>query len=497
MNPISRPSLFGRALLALLLTVGFCTLALGIAFGLLYFIYLEIAVFEELNIRLTVFAFIGAVVILWSILPRIDRFIAPGPHLTREKFPALFREIEKISKLTRQEMPQDVYLVPDVNAFVTERGGIMGTGTRRVMGIGLPLFHMMTVGELNAILAHEFGHFYGGDTALGPWIYKTRSAIIRTVTSLGQTNQWLMIPFEAYAKMFLRVTNAISRQQEYTADRLAAETMGAKSTITGLQKVHKYGDAFAAFFRQEYLPVINAGYQPPMLEGFEMFLKAPKIEEAVSNYYDQQLTQGKSDPYDTHPSLKERIAALENLPPSAPADDRDASTLLPNNENLEGLIINYMITQSGESNSLKDITWNDVVETAFVPQWEKSTQLYSNVLSGITPPGLFDEAQNATKLFEKIAVAGKILPTNVKPSQVPQDVQVQIINNVIGSALAYALRQNDWKIKTSPGEELVFVKDEKEVRPFNFFPHLVLKQSSKEQWQQFCDENKISDIRLA
>ena len=27
------------------------------------------------------------------------------------------------------------------------------------------------------MLAHEFGHFYGGDTKLGPWIYKTRAAI--------------------------------------------------------------------------------------------------------------------------------------------------------------------------------------------------------------------------------------------------------------------------------------------------------------------------------
>ena len=168
MNTVSRPSLFGRALLALLLTIGFYGLALGIALGLLYLIYLEVVILNRINVRFTIFALIGAVVILWSILPRIDRFTAPGPRLTRAKFPRLFTEIERVASLTGQAMPREVYLVPDVNAFVTERGGMMGIGSRRVMGIGFPLFHLMTVDELSAVIAHEFGHFYGGDTALGP-----------------------------------------------------------------------------------------------------------------------------------------------------------------------------------------------------------------------------------------------------------------------------------------------------------------------------------------
>jgi len=29
---------------------------------------------------------------------------------------------------------------------------------------------------LRAVLAHEFGHYYGGDQA-GPWVYKTQSDV--------------------------------------------------------------------------------------------------------------------------------------------------------------------------------------------------------------------------------------------------------------------------------------------------------------------------------
>ena len=496
MKPSSHPSLFGRAVLAVLLTIGFYGLALLTALGLLFLIYLEVAALHTINVRLTLLALFGAIVILWSIFPRIDRFVAPGPTLTRAKYPRLFSEIDAISKATGQEMPQDVYLIPDVNAFVAERGGFMGIGTKRVMGIGLPLLHLVTVDELKAVLAHEFGHFYGGDTSLGPWIYKTRSAIVRTVMNVGQTNRLLLIPFEAYAKMFLRVTNAISRQQEYSADQLAARTVGTGAIVMGLQKIHKYGQAFSAYFRQEYLPVIEAGYKPPMLDGFELFLKSPRITEAVNQSYDEQLMQGKTDPYDSHPSLKERIAALQNLPAGMKTNDSPASGLLAGSENLEFQVLNSILVEKAKAKSLKEIAWAEVAETAFAPQWEKGTLPYKQLLKGLTPLNLYEETRNIEKLFEKVARAGKFLPSNVKPSQVSLDMQVQVINNVIGCAVATALRQAGWRLMTSPGEPIIFVNEDCQVQPFNLIPYLVGEKPTRAQWLEFCYGHRISDLQL-
>jgi Zn-dependent protease with chaperone function len=83
------------------------------------------------------------------------------------------------------------------------------------MGLGLPLLRVLTISQLRAVLAHEFGHYYGGDTKLGPWIYKTRSAIGRTLDSLRGHEGWsslLQLPFLWYGKMFLRITHAVSRR---------------------------------------------------------------------------------------------------------------------------------------------------------------------------------------------------------------------------------------------------------------------------------------------
>src|SRR6185369_1571909 len=119
----SSPSLAGRAVLALVLMVGFYILALSIAAGLLYIPYAELVFAHRLHPKLALVCVLGGVMILWSVLPRWDKFIAPGPRLTREEQPKLFAEIDAVAGAVKQTSPAEVYLVPDLNAWVTQRGG--------------------------------------------------------------------------------------------------------------------------------------------------------------------------------------------------------------------------------------------------------------------------------------------------------------------------------------------------------------------------------------
>ena len=91
------------------------------------------------------FCVIGVLMILSSILPRRDRFQPPGPSLSTSGQRRLFGLIGEVAIATGQPMPQEVYLVPDVNAWVAARGGVMGFGSRPVMGLGLPLLQTLAV----------------------------------------------------------------------------------------------------------------------------------------------------------------------------------------------------------------------------------------------------------------------------------------------------------------------------------------------------------------
>src|SRR3954462_14897458 len=152
-----------RALLAVGLMIGFYLLALTIAAALLWIPYAETTYLNRLDGRIAVACIGSALAILWSLVPRRDRFTPPGPQLHESTSPRLFSLIRRVAAATKQEMPADVYLLNDVNAFVTHRGGVMGFGSHRVMGIGLPLLQSVSVPELEAIIAHEFGHYSSGD----------------------------------------------------------------------------------------------------------------------------------------------------------------------------------------------------------------------------------------------------------------------------------------------------------------------------------------------
>ena len=73
-------------------------------------------------------------------------------------------------------MPEDVYLT-----FGGERRGDAAFAAHRVMIVGVPLMHILSERQLRGVIAHEFGHYSGGDTRLGPWIYRTRETIGRTI----------------------------------------------------------------------------------------------------------------------------------------------------------------------------------------------------------------------------------------------------------------------------------------------------------------------------
>src|SRR5262249_24416072 len=187
-------SLAIRAVFAIVLMALFYALAVAVAAAL---VGLGIAILKHVTLirnarAMVAIGLVGltclaaAAVVVWSMLPRFDRFTPPGPEVVEARHPRLFAEIRAIAAASGQRMPAHVYLFSDVNAFVTQRGGIMGIGSRRVMGIGLPLLRTLQVDELRAVLAHEMGHFYGGDTRLGPWIYKTRGGLIRTVGNLSR-----------------------------------------------------------------------------------------------------------------------------------------------------------------------------------------------------------------------------------------------------------------------------------------------------------------------
>ena len=478
----------GRAALAVLLMIGFYLLALSVAFALLWIPYAEFVYAEHITPKLAIICILGGLTILWSVVPRWDRFRTPGPQLTREQHPKLFKALELVAGATRQAMPAEVYLVPDVNAWVMQRGGVMGLGGRRVMGLGLPLMRILNCSQFSAVLAHEFGHYHGGDTKIGPWIYKTRGAIGRTLNALGDRS-WLQAPFRCYAKMFLRVTHAVSRRQEFIADELAARTLGAKPLADGLCSVHRVGSAFDYYWHSECGPVLSAGFLPPLADGFDQFVRAKHISERMDQHLKVQLSDGNADPYDTHPPLRDRLAAIAHLP-HGPTQEQElpAASLLEDVSALEKELL-AKLAGADKAAGLKQIVWDEVGACVYIPQWARLVQMNATRLKGVTPESLGSVAADL-KAFGK---------TLVDPSNEPPDDEnaEALANAVVGAAMAMLLIRCGGQANIAPGHEVSVNFGPYSLKPFELMPTLKNDGSATDTWIAQCAEVGIAGIELA
>ena len=483
------PSLAGRAILALVLLIGFYVLAVAIAVVLLYLPYAEWVYAGQLHIKLALFCIIGAIVILWSLLPRWDRFVPPGPKIDLQRHRRLAELVQRVSSATQQSMPSEVYVVPQVNAWVAQRGGVLGLGSKRVMGLGLPLMSRLTVTQFAAVLAHEFGHYHGGDTALGPWIYRTRAAIGRTLANLGEHSSILQLPFEWYGNLFLRITHAISRAQEFAADALAARVVGSAALVQGLKAIHASSIGFAGFWQHEYGPLLENGFRAPFQRGFDAFMASPTVANSVATAVAQEIEAGKVDPYDTHPPLRERIAAVGAETDQPGWDDRAAAlSLLEDVPGIEQELVTFLVGQ-GTASKLTSIAWEDVPGQVWAPAWRNVAGKNRDRLRGVTPELLTQLTPNHRNLAVALHLAAR-----------PDVAGNQHMANaafIFGASLATALLDRGWQVRVEPGQPVVLSRGSTEIRPFDIWSEICNGSTTQAAWRELLDANDLAAIELS
>ncbi len=482
------PSLIFRCILALVLMVGFYVLAIAIAWGLLYIPYAEIKYAERLHIKLTLVCVLSAVAIIWAILPRVDNFVPPGPVLYPNEHPKLFRELESIAEAMGEAMPVQVFLLPDVNAWVSNRGGVMGLGSHRVMALGLPLLKVLNVSELRAVLAHEFGHYHGGETALGPWVYKTRSAIIRTLESLQ--NSVIQKPFLLYGKLFLRITHAVSRQQEYAADGMAAQIAGGDALISGLKKIYCAAHAFDAYWSGEVVPLLASGFRPPISMGFSAFLDSETISQGAADLLREELDSDEQDPYDTHPSMKDRIAALQEAGTGDHTiDNTPAISLLDDEASVERELLGILL-RNYDGPPLREIAWQDTLSLVYLPMWTDHIKKHIDTLTGIQFKNLPDIVGHPDELVERFRQS---LDFNLTMSK---EDRGSAIAAIIGAAVAVVLHDRGFPTSCEVGHPVRMRCGDTDIAPLSVVPDIASKKLSKEQWLEICEKNGLSEIDL-
>ncbi|MFE6971678.1 M48 family metallopeptidase [Isoptericola sp. NPDC057653] len=341
-----------RALLSVLMLVGFYVLAIALLVGcgavaVLAFQHHSGAAAVKFGF-LTVVVAVGIVMALVRVA-RSQRALrstdADDVALAPEDAPELWDLVRELADVAGTRAPDTIVLAPVVNAAVSEESRLLGlVGGRRTLVLGVPLVQGLTVGRLRSVLGHEIGHYSNAHTRLSPIAYRGRAVVGETVAHLeGNLVGWLL---RQYAKAYLVASAAVSRAQELEADRLSVRVAGRRTAQDALRELPVV-DAAWSFYQERYLaPAWSRGYATTaegFFGGFALLLAARADD--LARLRGQEAPGGRSR-WDSHPPIAQRVAAMDRLPDDATSDDdRPATALVPGFERaaaeLAGRVVDF------------------------------------------------------------------------------------------------------------------------------------------------------------
>jgi len=266
---------------------------------------------------------------LWiRIEPPAGRPIGAG------EAPELFALIDGLREQLRAPRFHEVLVTDDFNAGVVQspRLGIFGW-PRNYLLVGLPLMKSLTVEQFKAVLAHEFGHLARGHGRMSNWLYRQRLRWSRLMQALEEAQSGGSFLFKPFLNWFAPYFNAYSfplaRANEYEADATSARLTSPQAAAEALTGTSVVG----AYLHERYWPQIyqQADHQPQpafapyrgMGSGLAAELEGATRETLVGRAMAEESTVA-----DTHPALKDRLAAIGASPRFVPPSSGEAADRL-------------------------------------------------------------------------------------------------------------------------------------------------------------------------
>jgi Zn-dependent protease with chaperone function len=350
-----------RAALAVALLAGFYVIVAAFTGGIAVFDYYAVRYGHAGGFKVAAFATLGGLAMLRGVFVVGRRRDAdqPGVAVTPREEPELWRTVTELAARVQTRVPDEIRLVPDVNAAVSEDARLLGLiPGRRHMYVGVPLMLTLGADELRAVLCHELGHYSGSHTRLGGITYRGRTSLIRTIERLGG-HAIIRGVFLLYAKLYLRVSQAVSRRQELEADAAAVAVFGRRPMGDALRKVRASAAAWE-FYMNTHCRLIGPAQARPadLFAGFYSLFHEPKMGAELAKLVE---APEERSPYDSHPSLAERLTAIGRLPePSVRPDPRPALALLADPHRAALQTQASMLTP--EAMRLPVLEWPQIVE---------------------------------------------------------------------------------------------------------------------------------------
>jgi hypothetical protein len=230
-------------------------------------------------------------------------------------------------------------------------------------------------------------------------------------------------------------------------------------------------------------PILDEGFAPPLVDGFRRFLADPKTDERVQQIIAEALDSEESDPHDSHPPLRERVAEARRLAcPTLRADARPAIELCDDVAALE-----RRLTESMKP-GCKTIGWAEAVGKVWEPSWRAGARKARPILAGLTPARLPRQTSALIQLLER-HLGGEV--GEIEDKQV-----IAWATAFLGGSLCVALLDAGFAAESEPGQPVRMRSGELGCEPFAELVGYLEGKTAQAEWMARMDELGIAEVDL-
>jgi Zn-dependent protease with chaperone function len=274
-----------------------------------------------------------------------------GVEKSETECPRLFKALREVARRVDTKPVNTVYLAPGSEIGVHQEGrgpwGIFGT-RRRVLTLGLSTLRSLTVRELKSILAHEYAHFSHQDTFYSQFIHRVDLSIHTALGGMAEAGGYLnyVNPFFWFLYLYYRAYSLLSagfsRSREYLADRMACSLYGSKVFASALKKVYTNGPLFEMTMYDAVIGLLAEGKaMTNMYEAFANF-KKEDASAAHRKKIRRELDDERPSLFASHPTYRERLAAVADFPPGQEGSATPAIQLFEDPAALEQELTDFL-----------------------------------------------------------------------------------------------------------------------------------------------------------
>jgi Zn-dependent protease with chaperone function len=278
----------------------------------------------KLIVIVAILALCGVAVMLAAIFKNPKReFVVEGTLLKKEPESPLWQALANLCTRVGADPPDQIIAGIDDNFFVTENP--ITLNGQKVQGktlfVSLALLKQLNGKEAEAVLAHEMAHFSGQDTLYSKQIAPLLARYDSYLQGLYEGGLTLPICYfmVCFHALFALSLNKLSRQREFRADGIAAQTTSARDFAGALLRIAAYSqfrtNVEQDLFKEEQA-LATADVSDRIARGFPeyaaAFATSPKLSMVETTH-----------PFDSHPPMSQRLAAL-----GVPIDASDLQTLI-------------------------------------------------------------------------------------------------------------------------------------------------------------------------